>query len=126
MILLLIALIIFQIFKPTSVMSKGKLFLKLIGCVAILLFCLVFVINMNEDPEAETSSFFLLLAAYVAFQIIIGYILPGVFVSTSTSLKEYFINLMKDTIKVPSTLFNGLKGIVMKENRVEDLDFELA
>ena len=107
-------------------MSKGKLFLKLIGCVVILLFCLVFVINMNEDPVDESNSFFPFLAAYVAFQIIIGYILPGIFVSSYDSLKEYFTNMMKYVAKAPSSLWFGLKRIVKEENKVEDISLQNA
>ena len=124
MLLLLVILIIFQIFKPTSMKSKGKLFLKLIGCVTILLFCLVFAINMNEDPEAESKSFFPLVAAYVAFQIVIGYILPGVFVSSYDSLKEYFGKLMTSVIRASKSFGAGLKMMLLKQNRVDSLDLQ--
>ena len=121
--LLLITLIIFQIFKPTSMKAKGKLFLKLIGCVTILLFCLVFAITMNEDPEDESKSFFPLVAAYVAFQIIIGFILPGVFVSTYGSLREYFAKLMTSVIDVTKSFCRGLKRVVLRQNKVDILEF---
>ena len=124
MLLLLVILIIFQIFKPTSMKSKGKLFLKLIGCVTILLFCLVFVINMNEDPEDESKSFFPLVAAYVAFQIVIGYILPGVFVSSYDSLKEYFGKLMTSVIRASKSFGTGLQMMFLRQNRVDNLDLQ--
>ena len=77
---------------------------------------------MNEDPNDESKDFFPLLAAYVAFQIIVGYILPGIFVSTSPSLKEYFSNLMNKVIETPKTFESGLKNVFLRQNRIGNLD----
>ena len=79
---------------------------------------------MNEDPEDESKSFFPLVAAYVAFQIVIGYILPGVFVSSYDSLKEYFGKLMTSVIRASKSFGAGLKMMLLKQNRVDSLDLQ--
>lgn len=96
MVICLVTLIAFQIFKPTELAEKRRLFFKLIGCVIAVLICTIFVINMNEDPNADLhdSEEFFFLAAYMAVQIIIGLALPGVFITSYRSLEKFFRRLI--------------------------------
>ena len=96
MVIFLITLIAFQISKPTELAEKRRLFLKLIGCVIAVLICIIFVISMNEDPNADLhdSEEFFFLAAYITVQIIVGLALPGVFITSYKSLERFFRRLI--------------------------------
>ena len=131
LVLLLIVLIVFQVFKPTGFKQKSALFLKLIGCVVIVILCAFFVVNMNEDQNKdleESQENFSFLAAYFAVQVIIGYVLPGLFVHSSPSLVVHFKKAIRTKALMLSNIFNGFKSILFKENRVGncETDFEMA
>ena len=96
LIILMITLIVFQVFKPTELAEKGKLFFKLIGCILGLLFCIGFGVNINEDPNAniQDSKEFFFLVAYIGIITILGWILPGVFITSYPSLQRVFERLI--------------------------------
>ena len=79
LVILLISLIVFQIYKPTELAKKGRLFLKLIGCVIGLLFFISSGVSLNDSlsVDLEDSKDFLLLTAYIGIIVILGWILPG-------------------------------------------------
>ena len=90
--LLVATLTLLQIFKPTEMAQKGRLFVKLIVSALVCWASVYFVINMNENGQSDDQSKedFSFLAAYVAGELFIGLVLPIVFVSSYPSLNERF------------------------------------
>ena len=67
LVILLISLIVFQIYKPTELVKKGRLFLKLIGCVIGLLFFIISGASLNDNltVDLKDSKEFLFLTTYI-------------------------------------------------------------
>ena len=120
LVILLISLIVFQIYKPTELAKKGRLFLKLIGCVIGLLFFISSGVSLNDSlsVDLEDSKDFLLLTAYIGIIVIFGWILPGVFISSYQSLKVNFNKLIVDTLNYMIALSTVV--IYVKKNRVDN------
>ena len=120
LVILLISLIVFQIYKPTELVKKGRLFLKLIGCVIGLLFFISSGVSLNDSlsVDLEDSKDFLLLTAYIGIIVILGWILPGVFISSYQSLKRYFNKLIAVTLNYLIALATVI--VYVKKNRVDN------
>ena len=91
LLILLATLIIFQIYKPTDINVKRMFFLKLLGCAFTFFMCVVAVLSLRED---SSSSFALeeivWLISYITGTLVIGIILPGMLITSLTSLQNYF------------------------------------
>lgn len=122
LVILLISLIVFQIYKPTELAKKGRLFLKLIGCVIGLLFFISSGVSLNDSlsVDLEDSKDFLLLTAYIGIIVILGWILPGVFISSYQSLKRYFNKLIAVTLNYLIALSTVI--VYVKKNRVDNFE----
>ena len=122
LVILLISLIVFQIYKPTELVKKGRLFLKLIGCVIGLLFFISSGVSLNDSlsVDLEDSKDFLLLTAYIGIIVILGWILPGVFISSYQSLKRYFKKLIAVTLNYLIALSTVI--VYVKKNRVDNFE----
>ena len=122
LVILLISLIVFQIYKPTELVKKGRLFLKLIGCVIGLLFFISSGVSLNDSlsVDLEDSKDFLLLTAYIGIIVILGWILPGVFISSYQSLKRYFNKLIAVTLNYLIALSTVI--VYVKKNRVDNFE----
>ena len=122
LVILLISLIVFQIYKPTELVKKGRLFLKLIGCVIGLLFFISSGVSLNDSlsVDLEDSKDFLLLTAYIGIIVIFGWILPGVFISSYQSLKRYFNKLIAVTLNYLIALSTVI--VYVKKNRVDNFE----
>lgn len=122
LVILLISLIVFQIYKPTELVKKGRLFLKLIGCVIGLLFFISSGVSLNDSlsVDLEDSKDFLLLTAYIGIIVILGWILPGVFISSYQSLKRYFNKLIAVTLNYLIALATVI--VYVKKNRVDNFE----
>lgn len=122
LVILLISLIVFQIYKPTELVKKGRLFLKLIGCVIGLLFFISSGVSLNDSlsVDLEDSKNFLLLTAYIGIIVILGWILPGVFISSYQSLKRYFNKLIAVTLNYLIALSTVI--VYVKKNRVDNFE----
>lgn len=122
LVILLISLIVFQIYKPTELVKKGRLFLKLIGCVIGLLFFISSGVSLNDSlsVDLEDSKDFLLLTAYIGIIVILGWILPGVFISSYQSLKRYFKKLIVVTLNYLIALSTVI--VYVKKNRVDNFE----
>ena len=122
LVILLISLIVFQIYKPTELVKKGRLFLKLIGCVIGLLFFISSGVSLNDSlsVDFEDSKDFLLLTAYIGIIVILGWILPGVFISSYQSLKRYFNKLIAVTLNYLIALSTVI--VYVKKNRVDNFE----
>ena len=120
LVILLISLIVFQIYMPTELVKKGTLFLKLIGCVIGLLFFISSGVSLNDSlsVDLEDSKDFLLLTAYIGIIVILGWILPGVFISSYQSLKRYFNKLIAVTLNYLIALATVI--VYVKKNRVDN------
>ena len=122
LVILLISLIVFQIYKPTEPSKKGRLFLKLIGCIIGLLFFISSGVSLNDSlsVDLEDSKDFLLLTAYIGIIVIFGWILPGVFISSYQSLKRYFNKLIAVTLNYLIALSTVI--VYVKKNRVDNFE----
>ena len=122
LVIFLISLIVFQIYKPTELVKKGRLFLKLIGCVIGLLFFISSGVSLNDSlsVDLEDSKDFLLLTAYIGIIVILGWILPGVFISSYQSLKRYFNKLIAVTLNYLIALSTVI--VYVKKNRVDNFE----
>ena len=120
MAILLLTLIVFQIFKPSEVAKKRKLFCKLVGCVVIMFACMSLAISMNEDPNEDDdhSEELHFLTSFITFEVIVGLALPEIFVTSYTSLKGFFGRLISNPFHGLIALLNGLKRIAVHENRI--------
>ena len=113
-------------FKSTSLSTelakKGRLFLKLIGCVIGLLFFISSGVSLNDSlsVDLEDSKDFLLLTAYIGIIVILGWILPGVFISSYQSLKRYFNKLIAVTLNYLIALSTVI--VYVKKNRVDNFE----
>ena len=118
--ILLLTLIVFQIFKPTEVAKKRKLFCKLVGCVVTVFSCISVVINMNEDPNEDHhhSEKLLFLTSWITVEVIVGLALPYIFVTSYTSLKGFFGRLISIPFHGLISMMNGFKRIAVRANRI--------
>ena len=118
--ILLLTLIVFQIFKPTEVAKKRKLFFKLVGCVVTVFSCISLVINMNEDPNEDHhhSEELHFLTSWITVEVIVGLALPDIFVTSYTSLERFFGRLLSIPFNGLIAMMNGFKRIAVCENRI--------
>ena len=114
------SLIVFQFYKPTELAEKKMLFLKLIGCIIGLLFFISSGVSLNDclSIDLEESKDFFLLTAYIGIIVILGWVLPAVFISSYQSLKGYFYKLMVTTLNNVFALFPGF--VFEKKNKVNN------
>ena len=120
MVILLLSLIVFQISKPTEMAEKRKLFLKLIGCAIIVIFCTILVISMNEDPNIDSHDFeeLTFLASWITVEVIVGLALPEIFITSYASLKKFFARLISIPFDRLIAMMNGFKRIALHKNRI--------
>ena len=120
LVIILMSLIVFQFYKPTELAEKRMLFLKLIGCIIGLLFFISSGVSLNDSLsiDLEDSKAFLLLTAYIGIIVILGWVLPAVFISSYQSLKGYFYKLMVTTLNSVFALFPGF--VFEKKNKVNN------
>ena len=120
LVFLLISLIVFQIYKPTELAEKGRLFLKLIGCVIGLLFFIISGASLNDNltVDLKDSKEFLFLTTYIGNIVILGWTLPAVFISGYQSLKGHFSKL----IAIPLNCLIALSSStgIMNQNKVDN------
>ena len=114
------SLIVFQFYKPTELAEKRMLFLKLIGCIIGLLFFISSGVSMNDSlsVDLEDSKDFLMLIGYIGIIVILGWVIPAVFISSYQSLKGYFYKLMVIILNSVFALFPGF--VFEKKNKVNN------
>ena len=75
-------------------------------------------LNDSLSVDLEDSKDFLLLTTYIGIIVILGWVLPAVFISSYQSLKGYFYKLMVITLNSVFALFPGF--VFEKKNKVNN------
>ena len=115
--LLLVTLVLFQIFKPTALAEKGYLFLRLISSVFTVLACAVLIINLDpQSNSSEASEDFFFLVTGTTMLLIVGLVLPGIFITSYPSLQEYFGKGITTVTSAVTGLVTGMSRILRQEN----------
>ena len=114
------SLIVFQFYKPTELAEKRMLFLKLIGCIIGLLFFISSGVSLNDSLsiDLEDSKDFLMLIGYIGIIVILGWVLPAVFISSYQSLKGHFSKLIATPLNCLIAMSSSIG--IMNQNKVDN------
>ena len=122
LLILMITLIIFQIYKPVDVKVKGLFFLKLIGCAFTFSICCAIAISLGEDTSPSfAKEEITFLTVYIIGITTIGIVLPGMLITSIKSLQSYFEKILISTLNVVRISFQILFKGLTRQNRVQTI-----
>ena len=122
---LLISLILFQYFKPVEQKEKKQALKVGIG-ITILAFFMVLYFKSYGTDEEEDDHAVLAIGMWILTELLLGFIMPLMYIRSIENLHEFVLGKgrtgfasLKRRLHI---LKDDLKGLKMKQNRVETVE----